>query len=115
MEVSSESITSIISCSSSLPFETFADFRTGSYYSAATPSTSRHIYSIPLPTRAKEVTLVEPIGLTNVTSPGMYKASFSPFGGFFLLSYDGPSIPWQRLIRSSDQSQSSLSSRESLF
>lgn len=76
------------------------------YYSAATPSTSRHIYSIPLTQRADEASVVEPIGLSNVTLPGMFKASFSPFGAFYLLSYDGPNIPYQRLVRSSDQSES---------
>ena len=40
--------------------------------------------------------------LTDTTSPGYYDASFSPEGGFYLLSYRRPHAPWQRVIRVGD-------------
>lgn len=72
------------------------------YFQAANPSsTQRHIYSVPLPklTTAEEVA---PTALTDTSSPGYYEASFSPEGGFYLLSYRGPHVPWQRIVHAGD-------------
>jgi dipeptidyl aminopeptidase/acylaminoacyl peptidase len=35
---------------------------------------------------------------------GQHSASFSPKAGFYLLSYDGPNVPWQRVIKTNDTS-----------
>ncbi|KAI0315043.1 dipeptidyl aminopeptidase [Amylostereum chailletii] len=75
------------------------------YFQAANPSsTERHIYSISLPARLddKEETLAELTALTDTSTPAKYSASFSPKAGFHLLSYDGPNIPWQKVINSND-------------
>jgi dipeptidyl aminopeptidase B len=36
--------------------------------------------------------------LTDASVPSFYTASFSPRAGFYLLSYDGPGVPWQRIV-----------------
>ena len=72
------------------------------YFQAANPSsTQRHIYSVPLP-KLQTVEMVAPTALTDTSSPGYYEASFSPEGGFYLLSYQGPHAPWQRVVRVGD-------------
>ncbi|RPD57299.1 dipeptidyl aminopeptidase [Lentinus tigrinus ALCF2SS1-7] len=72
------------------------------YFQAANPSsTQRHIYSVPLPKLATEEQ-VAPTALTDTSSPGYYDASFSPEGGFYLLSYRGPHVPWQRIVHAGD-------------
>ena len=74
------------------------------YFQAANPSsTQRHIYSVPLPKNG-ETTRAEPTALTDTSSAGFYEASFSPEGGFYLLSYRGPHAPWQRVIHVGDDS-----------
>ncbi|KAI0339697.1 dipeptidyl aminopeptidase [Trametopsis cervina] len=76
------------------------------YFRAANPSsTQRHIYSIPLPTTEEELNAagtIEPTPLTDVTSSGYYSANFSPQGGFYLLSYNGPNVPWQTILKTSE-------------
>ncbi|KAI0091440.1 dipeptidyl aminopeptidase [Irpex rosettiformis] len=76
------------------------------YFRAANPSSlQRHLYSIPLPTTEAEVeaaSKIEPKPLTNVKSAGYYDASFSPQGGFYLLTYGGPNAPWQNILKTSD-------------
>ena len=69
-----------------------------SYFMAAKPSIERHIYSVPLPTISSEK-VVEPQALTDVTKPSYYSAKFSPQAGFYVLSYRGPSTPWQKIIQ----------------
>lgn len=51
----------------------------------------RHIYSVTLDGKN-----LEP--LTNTSKEGYYGASFSSGAGYSLLSYDGPNIPWQKII-----------------
>ena len=68
-------------------------------------STQRHLYSIPLPTTEDEVeaaSKIEPKSLMDVKSAGYYDASFSPQGGFYLLTYGGPNTPWQNILKTSD-------------
>ncbi|KAI0794726.1 dipeptidyl aminopeptidase [Fomes fomentarius] len=73
------------------------------YFQAANPSsTQRHVYSVPLP-KLKSTERVEPTALTDTSSPGYYEASFSPQGAFYLLSYRGPHVPWQRVIHVGDE------------
>jgi dipeptidyl aminopeptidase len=77
------------------------------YFQAANPSsTQRHIYSVPLPDLDKLATdaaATPPAPLTDVSQPGYFSADFSPNAGFYLLSYDGPAIPWQRVEATSDE------------
>ncbi|KAG6885763.1 hypothetical protein C0993_010275 [Termitomyces sp. T159_Od127] len=69
------------------------------YFEAANPSSvERHVYSVPLP---KDLTfkMTEPIPLTDATKPAFYSTSFSPGAGYYLLSYQGPTIPWQKIVQ----------------
>ncbi|KIR38467.1 dipeptidyl aminopeptidase [Cryptococcus deuterogattii 99/473] len=73
------------------------------YFTAATPSIDRHIYSIPLSfsphdnnEEGGEKGGMTP--LTDPTFPGYFQASFSPKAGYYVLGYKGPEVPWQRLI-----------------
>ena len=43
---------------------------------------------------------MEPTALTDTTKPGYYDAKFSPEAGFYILQYDGPSIPWTKVVNS---------------
>ncbi|KZP28645.1 hypothetical protein FIBSPDRAFT_728579 [Athelia psychrophila] len=78
------------------------------YFQAANPSPiERHIYSVSIPASiasAQVASQVAPTALTDESEPSFYDASFSPQAGFYLLSYQGPDIPWQRVIEASDSS-----------
>ncbi|KAG0144563.1 hypothetical protein CROQUDRAFT_659902 [Cronartium quercuum f. sp. fusiforme G11] len=75
------------------------------YFVAAKPSIQRHVYSINLPTKKTDLLLLEkPKKLTNQSEDASFSVNWSPFGGFYLLNYDGPNVPWQKLIRV-DESQ----------
>ena len=82
------------------------------YFEAANPSSvGRNIFSIPLPLDSNlKFTDVAPTpkltALTDTSSLGKYSADFSPEAGFYLLSYDGPNVPWQRVIKTNDPSAS---------
>ncbi|KAI0249668.1 dipeptidyl aminopeptidase [Lactifluus subvellereus] len=87
------------------------DFERGLvYFQAANPSSiGRNIFSIPLPLGGDlKFTDVAPIpkltALTDTSSLGKYSADFSPDAGFYMLSYDGPNVPWQRVIKTNDSS-----------
>jgi hypothetical protein len=43
-----------------------------------------------------------------------YGVDFSPEGGFYLLSYEGPGVPWQRIVRVGDECECCPSLREFL-
>ncbi|KAE8542158.1 hypothetical protein D1P53_001641 [Cryptococcus gattii VGV] len=74
------------------------------YFTAATPSIDRHIYSIPLSFSPNDNNDNNEGGgggmtaLTDTTVPGYFQASFSPKAGYYVLGYKGPEVPWQRLI-----------------
>jgi dipeptidyl aminopeptidase len=51
----------------------------------------RHVYSVKL-----DGTGMQP--LTDTSKEGYYGSSFSSGAGYALLSYDGPNIPWQKVI-----------------
>ena len=60
------------------------------YQSTEQDSTERHIYSLDLKSFKK-------IALVDHTTAGVYKASFSSQGGYYVLSYVGPEIPRQEV------------------
>ncbi|KAG0133846.1 putative dipeptidyl peptidase IV (Dpp4) [Tuber indicum] len=60
------------------------------YQSTERDSTERHIFSVSLDGKTKK-------SLVDITKEGYYDASFSPGGGYYILSYLGPNLPWQEL------------------
>ncbi|KAJ7643291.1 dipeptidyl aminopeptidase [Mycena polygramma] len=77
------------------------------YFEAANPlSTSRHLYSVSLPslslTAQEKSTIMAPKALTDSSEPAYYAADFSPQAGFYLLSYMGPGIPNQKVVKAAD-------------
>ncbi|KAJ3558705.1 hypothetical protein NM688_g763 [Phlebia brevispora] len=76
------------------------------YFQAANPSSiERHIYSVPLPDNtSQDSEVAAPKRLTDPFSAAFYSASFSPQGGYSLLSYQGPNAPWQKIIQPSNSS-----------
>jgi dipeptidyl aminopeptidase B len=80
------------------------------YIKAANPSSvGRNIFSLPLPLDSNlkfidAAPIPKLTALTDMSSLGKYEADFSPQAGFYLLSYDGPNIPWQRVIKANDTS-----------
>ncbi|KAF8451224.1 dipeptidyl peptidase IV N-terminal region-domain-containing protein [Terfezia claveryi] len=74
------------------------------YISTERDSTERHLYSVSLTNHGTEKT-----NLVDVKTPGYWDASFSTGGGYYLLSYNGPNIPWQKLYSiSADGSKHTL-------
>ena len=79
----------------------------GSYFTAASPtSIERNIYSIHVPIDTDSAAVKRPTPLTDTSVASYYSASFSPGAGFYLLSYQGPSVPFQKLIKVGDESGS---------
>ncbi|KAK7031462.1 dipeptidyl peptidase IV N-terminal region-domain-containing protein [Favolaschia claudopus] len=77
------------------------------YFEAANPlSTTRHLYSVPLPSLnpiAKEKPKMQsPTALTDTSEAAYYSSDFSPQAGFHLLSYLGPGIPNQKVVKAAD-------------
>ncbi|KAA8898505.1 putative dipeptidyl peptidase 4 [Sphaerosporella brunnea] len=60
------------------------------YLSTERHSTERHLYSVHLATGAKKA-------LVDTNTAGWWGASFSARGGYYILSYTGPSVPYQEL------------------
>ncbi|KAF8246603.1 extracellular dipeptidyl-peptidase Dpp4 [Wilcoxina mikolae CBS 423.85] len=60
------------------------------YLSTERHSTERHLYSVSLTTGRKKA-------LVNTKTDGYWGASFSAAGGYYILSYNGPNIPYQKL------------------
>ena len=76
------------------------------YFTAAYPtSIERNIFYAQISTISTEQkeTPSEPVALTDSRQPSYYKADFSPFAGFYLLSYQGPSVPWQKVMKVGDK------------
>lgn len=46
---------------------------------------------------------MEKKSLTDVTQAGYYSASFSTGAGYYLLSYAGPDVPWQKVKKANDE------------
>ncbi|KAJ7074230.1 dipeptidyl aminopeptidase [Mycena amicta] len=77
------------------------------YFEAANPlSTSRHLYSVSLPSlnlaSKDQATVASALALTDISEAAYYSASFSPEAGFYLLSYNGPGIPNQKVVKAGD-------------
>lgn len=77
------------------------------YFEAANPlSTSRHLYSVALPSlnlaSQGKTTISPPTLLTDASEPAYYATDFSPQAGFYLLSYRGPNIPTQKVVKAAD-------------
>ncbi|KAJ7598829.1 dipeptidyl aminopeptidase [Mycena floridula] len=74
------------------------------YFEAANPSTARHLYSVSLPPLGSSPSKIqEPTILSDMSEPVSYhRAEFSPAAGFYLLSYEGPNVPWQRVVAAHD-------------
>jgi dipeptidyl aminopeptidase len=76
------------------------DLKRGLVYFVATKEepTQRHIYSVKL-----DGSDMQPV--TNTSKVGYYRASFSEGSGYALLTYDGPSVPWQKIISTPSNDQ----------
>ncbi|PWY70330.1 dipeptidylpeptidase dapB [Aspergillus sclerotioniger CBS 115572] len=72
---------------------TAVDLNKGIVYFIATKEapTERHLYQVQL-----DGSNLKP--LTDTSKPGYYDVSFSHGTGYALLSYDGPSVPWQAIV-----------------
>ncbi|WWD21310.1 hypothetical protein CI109_105794 [Kwoniella shandongensis] len=70
------------------------------YFMAATPSIDRHLYAATLPStvEAEYEQQLTSITATDKSPPGYYETSFSPGANYYVLSYKGPEVPWQRLV-----------------
>ncbi|KAK7208516.1 putative dipeptidyl-aminopeptidase B [Myxozyma melibiosi] len=69
------------------------DLSTGTVYFIATKKdpTERHVYSVKLDGTGFA-------SITDQSKDGYYSAFFSTGGGYCLLSYNGPEVPWQKLL-----------------
>ncbi|KAF9155773.1 hypothetical protein DFQ26_009632 [Actinomortierella ambigua] len=66
------------------------------FISAEKSSMERHLYSATLDTAERRP-------MTSLTEPGYYSASFSTGAGYYLLSYRGPEVPWQKVKKVGDE------------
>ncbi|KAF8585399.1 dipeptidyl aminopeptidase [Ramaria rubella] len=64
----------------------------------------RSLFSVPIPSSAADLEIVIPTALTEDRPevPSHYSAAFSPEAGFYLLTYEGPDVPWQKLVNVGD-------------
>ncbi|TFK73733.1 dipeptidyl aminopeptidase [Pluteus cervinus] len=88
------------------------------YFEATSPNgMDRHIYSISLPVNLLDpVKPQEPTSLTDRSKLSAYSSSFSPQAGFYVLSYNGPNVPWQKVIKAGDSAfDYSLTTNEKLL
>ncbi|KAF2431393.1 putative dipeptidyl peptidase 4 [Tothia fuscella] len=65
------------------------------YTSSERHPTESHVYGISYRTLQK-------FSISDVTKPGFSSASFSPGGGYYVLSYQGPNVPYQELYSVED-------------
>lgn len=68
---------------------------------AATPSIDRHLYAAALPASlaAGEEYEQNAVALTSTEEPGYFAVGFSPGAEYYALHYQGPGIPWSRLVQ----------------
>lgn len=82
-----------------------------SYFQAASPtSIERNIYSVRVPIDAHSEAVNRPTALTDTTVISYHSASFSPEAGFYLLTYEGPGVPFQKVIKAGDEGGSNTTS-----
>jgi dipeptidyl aminopeptidase len=69
------------------------DLKNNYVYFIATKESSieRHVYRVKLDGTGFEV-------ITDVTNGGYHEVTFSKGGGYALLAYEGPNVPWQKII-----------------
>ncbi|CDS01889.1 related to dipeptidyl aminopeptidase [Sporisorium scitamineum] len=76
--------------------------RSRAYFIAARPTPAlRNVYYVELPNwkqGSTEYTLKEPVALTDVSKPGTYDVSFDPKGAYYVLNYQGPDVPYQKVV-----------------
>lgn len=86
---------------------TAVDLARGLVYFIATKEapTQRHLYSVQL-----DGSNLQP--LTDTSEPGYYGASFSHGTGYAVLSYKGPSVPWQTVISTEGDKTTTLKTIE---
>lgn len=65
------------------------------YVSTERHSTEKHVYSIQFNANNKKA-------LVDTSKPGIWTASFSALGGHYILSYNGPELPYQKLYAVKD-------------
>ncbi|KIJ55115.1 hypothetical protein M422DRAFT_41182 [Sphaerobolus stellatus SS14] len=70
------------------------------YMTASDAGIGRKLHSASIPT-SNDAAFVPSTALTDdgLSTPSYYDVSISPQGGFYLLSYNGPHVPWQKLIK----------------
>ncbi|KAF9358129.1 hypothetical protein BGX26_002420 [Mortierella sp. AD094] len=66
------------------------------YISTEKSSVERHLYST-------SMVSTERTPLTDVSETGYYAVSFSTGGGYYLLTYKGPDVPWQKVKKTADE------------
>ncbi|KAF9980325.1 hypothetical protein BGZ65_005231 [Modicella reniformis] len=66
------------------------------FISTEKSSVERHLYSVTMDSVDKK-------SLTDVTQPGYYSTSFSTGAGYYLLTYGGPDVPWQKVKKVADE------------
>lgn len=52
-----------------------------------------------MPLDAHSAAVERPKPVTDTSVPSYYSASFSPNAGFYLVSYEGPGVPYQKVIK----------------
>ena len=78
--------------------------RRRAYFVAARPTPAqRHVYWVELPnwtssSATTTYTAKEPTALTDVSKPGYYDVDFDPKGGYYVLHYQGPDVPYQKVV-----------------
>ncbi|KAJ1026339.1 hypothetical protein NDA16_002426 [Ustilago loliicola] len=74
------------------------------YFVAARPTPAlRNVYYVELPdwkqsASADDYKVKEPVALTDVSKPGSYDVSFDPKGAYYALNYQGPDVPYQKVV-----------------
>ncbi|KAG9010682.1 hypothetical protein FRB94_010159 [Tulasnella sp. JGI-2019a] len=70
------------------------------FVSTQTSSIERHIYSVPLPSSLSVLPIPPkaPTPLTDNTQPAWFTVNFSPQAGYYSLGYEGPNVPWQKVM-----------------
>ncbi len=74
------------------------------YFIAGRPTPAlRNLYYVDLPdwknpSASSSYVAKDPVALTDVNKPGSYDASFDPKGAYYVLNYQGPDVPYQKVL-----------------
>ncbi|KIY67818.1 dipeptidyl aminopeptidase [Cylindrobasidium torrendii FP15055 ss-10] len=75
------------------------------YFEAASPTpVERNLYSVSLPKDNGAPSTVSLTASPQEDIPSYYSSSFSPEAGYYVLTYLGPDVPWQRIIKADSPS-----------